>query len=281
VRGPERHPDGVSDAGLCAPMAMTDTAGMSAPQAPATPGASSERRGSGRRGPAPVRLVRAAHPRLALITAAAMAVAAAVSGRPGREVGLVFVTVLVGQAILGWDNDLVDEHDDRAADRPGKPLATGSLDRGTVWFALACGVLLVVPLSLSSGFEAGAAYLLSLLVGVLGNRWLRYGLLSWLPWAVAYALYPAYLSYGGWGGGRHGSPPTVAMTVAAALLGVGVHVLTSLPGLVADNDAGHRHLPLRLGLRLGAPRLLVLSIAWCGLAVALILVVGMAVGLSQ
>jgi 4-hydroxybenzoate polyprenyltransferase len=210
-----------------------------------------------------------------------MAVAAAVSSRPGREVGLVFVTVLVGQAVLGWDNDLVDEEGDRAADRAGKPLATASLDRGTVWFALACGVLLVVPLSLSSGFEAGAAYLLSLVVGVLGNRWLRSGLLSWLPWAVSYALYPAYLSYGGWGGGRHGSPPTVAMTLAAGLLGIGVHVLTSLPGLVADNDAGQRHLPLRLGLRLGAPRLLALSIAWCVLALALILVVGTTVGLSQ
>jgi 4-hydroxybenzoate polyprenyltransferase len=281
VRGQWRHPDGVSDPALWAPVPMADTAGMSAPQAPATPGASSGRRGSGRGGPAPVQLVRAAHPRRALVTAAAMAVAAAVSGRPGREVALVLVTVLVGQAVLGWDNDLVDEADDRAADRTDKPLVTGSLDRGTVWFALSCAVLLVVPLSLSSGFRAGAAYLLSLVVGVLGNRWLRRGLLSWLPWAMSFALYPAYLSYGGWGGGEHGSPPTYAMTAAAALLGVGVHVLTSLPGLVADNDAGRRHLPLRLGLRLGAPRLLVLSMAWCVLAVGLILVVGRTVGLSH
>ncbi len=100
-------------------------------------------------------------------------------------------------------------------------------------------------------------------MGVAGNRLLRDGSLSWLPWAVSFALYPAYLSYGGWGGGAEGHPPTLAMTLVAAVLGVGVHVLTSLRGLVDDNRAGRRHLPLRLALRVGAPRLLVLTIAFC------------------
>ncbi|MGA8246078.1 MAG: UbiA family prenyltransferase, partial [Nocardioides sp.] len=206
---------------------------------------------------------------------------AAVSGRAAREVGLVLLTVLVGQALLGWDNDLVDESADRAAGRADKPLAAGTLDRGTLTFALACAVLLVVPLSLSSGITAGLAYLLSLLVALLGNRWLRNGLLSWLPWAVAFALYPAYLSYGGWGGGAKGHPPTVAMTVAVAVLGVGVHVLTSLPGLVDDNEAGRRHLPLRLALRVGAPRLLAVTIACCVVVGVAVAVVGSTVGLSQ
>ncbi len=178
----------------------------------------------------PVLLVRAAHPRQAVLTALGMAVAAAVSGRAPREVGLVLATVLVGQSVLGWDNDLVDEKADRAAERTDKPLATGALERGTVGFALACALLLLVPLSLSSGIAAGLAYLLSVLVGLAGNRWLREGMFSWLPWAVSFALYPAYLSYGGWGGGAQGSAPTVAMTAVAAVLGVGVHVLTSLAG---------------------------------------------------
>jgi 1,4-dihydroxy-2-naphthoate octaprenyltransferase len=228
-----------------------------------------------------VLLVRAAHPRQAVLTAVAISVAAAVSGRAAREVGLVLVTVLVGQALLGWDNDLVDESADRASQRADKPLAAGTLERGTLVFALACAVLLVVPLSLSSGIRAGLAYLLSLLVALAGNRWLRSGWLSWLPWAVAFALYPAYLSYGGWGGGAKGHPPTVAITAAVAVLGVGVHVLTSLRGLVDDNQAGRRHLPLRLALRVGAPRLLAVTIAFCvavGVAVA---VLGGTVGLSQ
>lgn len=170
---------------------------------------------------------------------------------------------------------------DRADERTAKPLVGGGLDRGTLGFWLACAVLLVVPLSLSSGINAGLAYLLSLAVGVLGNRLLRKGPLSWLPWAVAFALYPAYLSYGGWGGGADGHPPTVAITVAAAFLGIGVHVLVALRGLVDDNRAGRRHLPLRLALRVGAPRLLVLACLYCVVAAGAIAVVGGTVGLSQ
>jgi 1,4-dihydroxy-2-naphthoate octaprenyltransferase len=230
-------------------------------------------------GPTPVLVVRAAHPGQAVLTALGLAVGAAVSGRPAREVGLVAVTVLVGQAVLGWDNDLVDQQAD--AGRDDKPLATGALDRGTLGFVLACAVLLLVPLSLSSGIVAGLCYLLSVLVGVAGNRWLRNGPLSWLPWAIAFALYPAYLSYGGWGGSADGHPPTVAMTVAVAVLGVGVHVVTSLRGLVADHEAGRRHLPLRLALRVGAPRLLVLGVGFCVVMVGVIALVGSTVGLSR
>ena len=70
------------------------------------------------------------------------------------------------------------------------------------------------------------------------------------------------------------------MTALAALLGVGVHVLRALPGLVPDNQDGRRHLPLRIALRVGAPRLLVLASVLTGLVVVAMLVVGQAVGLT-
>jgi hypothetical protein len=229
----------------------------------------------------PVQLVRAAHPRQALLTAAGLALAAALSDRAPREVGLVAVTVLVGQAVLGWDNDLVDQAADRGDQRIAKPLVGGGLQRGTLAFSLACAVLLLVPLSLSSGIDAGLAYLLSVAVGVLGNRLLRTGALSWVPWALAFALYPAYLSYGGWGGAADGDPPTIAITVAAAFLGVGVHVLVALRGLVDDNRAGRRHLPLRLALRVGAPRLLVLTCLYVALLTGVLALLGSTVGMSQ
>src|SRR4051794_36097691 len=100
---------------------------MSAPSARPAPEASS----GSQPGPVLVLLVRAAHPRQAVITALAMVVAAAASGRSLREVGLVLATVLVGQAVLGWDNDRVDEPADRAAERSDKPPPTGALERGT------------------------------------------------------------------------------------------------------------------------------------------------------
>lgn len=226
-------------------------------------------------------LTRAGHPRLALLTAVALAGAAALSGREPREVALVLATVLVGQAVLGWHHDLADRRTDREAGRDDKPLATGEVDAANAWFAIACGALLVVPLALSNGITAGSYYLVSLAVGLLGNVVLRGSALSFLPFAAAYALYPAFLSYGGWGGEVTGSPPLPLMVALAALLGVGVHVLVALPDLVADNQVGRRHLPLRMALRTGAPRLLVLAIAYTALVVAGLLVAALAFGLRQ
>ena len=128
-------------------------------------------------------LVRAAHPRQALATAAALAAAAAVAGRPLREVGLVAATVLVGQCLLGWADDLTDRRRDTRR-RPDKPLADDRLDPGTVWFALTCAVLLVVPLAVAHGRRAGATYLALLAVSAVGDRLLHARPLSFVPWVA-------------------------------------------------------------------------------------------------
>jgi 4-hydroxybenzoate polyprenyltransferase len=214
---------------------------------------------------APVLLLRTAHPRQAVLTAAALAAVAALDARPGREVALVAATVLVGQVVLGWHNDLVDRVSDRAHERAGKPIADGRLETGTAWFAWCCGVLVLVPLAVNNGVLAGCCYLVSVAVGLLGNldnRLVRRGLLSWLPWAAAFSLYPAFLSYGGWGGQAQGDPPQPALVALAALIGIGVHFLTALWGLVADDEDGWTYLPLRLGRALGATRLLVLTLVY-------------------
>ena len=229
----------------------------------------------------PVLLVRAAHPRQTVLTAVGVTAAAALADRPARELLLVLGTVLVGQALAGWHNDVVDRSRDRADERTGKPLVGSDLDPGTVWFAIACAVLLVVPLALSAGLRAGVAYLLVVVLSLVANLVLRHTWLSWVPWAASFALYPAYLSYGGWGGSHVGEAPEIAMTAIAAALGVCVHVLRALPGLVADNRAGRRHLPLRIALRTGAPRLLWLTLVVTAAVVAALVVVGSRVGLAQ
>lgn len=227
-----------------------------------------------------VALVQAAHPRQAVATAAVLALAAFVAGRPMTEVGLVAATVLVGQVVLGWHNDLVDAESDQRAGRTGKPLADGRLDPATVWFAVAVGLLALLPLAVANGFYAGAAYAASLLVAAAGNLVLRGSVLSWLPWAVSFALYVPFLSYGGLGGQFEGSPPSPALTALAAALGVCVHVLRALPGLVQDNRDRRRHLPLRLALRTGAPRLLLLTSVVTALVAAATVAVAAASGLS-
>ena len=62
------------------------------------------------------------------------------------------------------------------------------------------------------------------------------------------------------------------MTVLAALLGVGVHVLRSLPGLVGDRADGYRSLPLRIALRTGAAKLLVFASIYTAVVLGALLV---------
>lgn len=224
-------------------------------------------------------LVRAAHPRQVLGTAIAVATAAAVAGRPLREVLLVGATVLVGQSVLGWSDDIADRDRD-ARHRPEKPLGNGSLDTGTAWFAIACAVLLVVPLSVANGRLSAAAYLTLLVVSAVGDRLLHATVLSFVPWVAGFALYPAFLAHGGWNGTGTSTPPTPTMVALAAALGLGVHVLLALPGLVHDHEEGERSLPLLLALRTGTPRMLVIASVWTAAVAVAILIAGRTAGLT-
>jgi 4-hydroxybenzoate polyprenyltransferase len=211
----------------------------------------------------------------------ALAAAAALSGRPTLEVALVAATVLTGQLTVGWVDDVVDRHRDGQVGRSDRPVALGWIDPGTVTFAIAVAVLTLVPLSIANGTYAGLAYLGSVAALWLYHVAFKTGAFSWLPYAVAFALLPAFLSYGGLGGGMHGGPPTWQMVALAALLGIGVHFLSTLRDLVQDNETGVRHLPLRVALRIGAPKLLWLSVAWTTLVAAGLVVAGLTVGLRR
>jgi 4-hydroxybenzoate polyprenyltransferase len=226
-------------------------------------------------------LLLAAHPVFAVLVASGVAVAAALSGRPLREVGLVWVTVLVGRMTAGWLNDVADRERDIAAERMDKPLARDWLHPSTVTFTVACATLLLVPLSISNGTVAGVAHLVSVAAAWVYNTRIKLTALSWLPWAVSFGLLPTFLSYGGWGGGVHGGPAEPAMTLLAAALGVGLHVLVALPDLVGDNHNGVRSLPLRIALRIGAAKLLLLTSAYLLLVAGGLVLAGLTVGLRQ
>ena len=129
--------------------------------------------------------------------------------------------------------------------------------------------------------QARGAHLLAVASAWTYNLWFKKSALSWLPYAVSFGLLPAFLSYGGLGGGMHGGPPTITMTVLAALLGVGIHFLNALPDLVQDNATGVRHLPLRIALKIGAPRLLWGSVAFTAAVAVGIVVAGLTVGVTQ
>ncbi|EGD42253.1 hypothetical protein NBCG_03504 [Nocardioidaceae bacterium Broad-1] len=253
----------------------TQPSASAVPDAPASSQSVMDRIGNW----APFLLIRTTHPRQAVLTAIGLSVAAVLAGLSTREVTLIAVTVLVGQAVLGWHNDLVDQAVDRRHEREGKPISDGRLEAGGVWFALCCGVLLVIPLSVTSGTVAGLFYLGSLVIGMLANVLLRKGLFSWVLWAAAFACYPGYISYAGWAGETTGGPPHWAMVVLAAALGVGVHFLTALWGLVADNEDGWTYLPLKAGLQLGAGKLLGVTMVYIAAVIGAMLYAASAVGL--
>lgn len=218
-------------------------------------------------------LLRAAHLRQGLGTAFLLGLVALAMGRDLREVGVVVATVLVGQTVLGWHNDLVDADRDHRHDAPGKPVAQGLLEPGTVWYAIGVGALVLVPLAVSNGLTAATWYLGSVVVGLAGNLLGRTRLVSWWPWALTWAMYVPFLTHGGWGGRAVGYAPDWRVVALAALFGVGVHVLVSLRGLLPDHKDGSRSLPLRLATKLGAPRVLSITLVYLFALAAVLAVV--------
>lgn len=205
-------------------------------------------------------LLRAAHPRQALAVALVVGLLVALMGRPPREWLVSAVAVLVVQLALGLVDDLCDVAEDTQTQAAGKPLASGAVPRGNATYALAVLLLLAVPLSLQNGIVAGLVLLGSFVVGVVHDRWLHRTPLSFVGWAATFAMLTAFISYGGWAGDADGSAPVTSFVVLAAVLGVLVHFLVALPDLVTDNRGTVRHLPLRVALRTGAPRLFAVTV---------------------
>jgi len=71
------------------------------------------------------------------------------------------------------------------------------------------------------------------------------------------------------------------VTVLAALMGVGVHFLLALTDLVGDNHNGVKSLPVVVALRIGAPKLLIVTATYLVLVTAGLVVAGLTVGLHQ
>ena len=226
-------------------------------------------------------LLLSCHPLPALAMTALLTVAAGLTGRSPAECLLVAATVASGQLTIGWVNDVVDRDRDRRAGRTDKPVALGWIEPRTVLAATGCVVVVLVPLSLANGWAAGVAHLTLVLSAWAYNLYFKSTVLSWLPYAVGFGALPAFLSYGGLGTGLHGAPPTVAMTVLAALFGVGVNFLNALPDVEEDEATGVRHLPLLVARRTGAPLLMRISAVLTGLVVLGIVVSGITGGVRQ
>ncbi len=240
-------------------------------------GRDGERRGRGQ----VASLVLAAHPRQALAVAVVVGALVALMGRPVREVLVSAAAVLVAQLALGLVDDVSDLEADRRSGAEGKPLAAGTAPTGNATFVVAALLIVLVPLSLQNGTVAGLFLLGSVVVGLVHHRLLAATPLSWVGWAATFALLTCFVAYGGWARETEGSAPVTTFLVLAAVLGVLVHVLTALPDLVEDNRAQVRSLPLRVALRTGAPRLLVVTAVLTVACVAALAWTALTVGIAR
>jgi len=112
---------------------------------------------------------------------------------------------------------------------------------------VACAVAVVccVPLSFASGWRAGACHLVAVACGWAYDLGMKRTVLSFVPYAVSFAMLTAFLSFG-----LPGHPaPHAWLLAAGALLGTGAHFLNVVPDIDADRAAGVLGLPQRMGPR--------------------------------
>lgn len=164
-------------------------------------------------------------------------------GLGAGRVALVAVAVLAGQLSVGWSNDAIDAGRDRTAGRLDKPVARGDLTECTVWTAALVAGAVCVPLSLACGWWAGVVHL-----GCVASAWVYNGVLkstawSFAPYAVSFGGLVVFVSLAD----RPSALPQWWLPVAAALLGVGAHLLNVLPDLEDDARTGIHGLPHRIG----------------------------------
>ena len=184
-------------------------------------------------------LLRASHPEPVVAVTASAALLAATSPRRSLTRTLTAtVAVFAGQLFTGWSNDLLDRDVDRRAGRTDKPIATGELPPSTARGALAAALPAALLLSAKLGRRELRTHAAGLAAAGAYNLGLRRTRLSWLPYAIAFPLLPAFAA-GEW--------PKPWVLASAAQLGVAAHLAQVLPDIADDRRQGINGFPQRLG----------------------------------
>jgi 4-hydroxybenzoate polyprenyltransferase len=162
----------------------------------------------------------------------------------GSSLGIA-LSVFLGQLVIGWSNDLVDLGSDRATDRTEKPLVAGMISedalRRTTWITAV--IAIVVNLLGPLGIKGGLIHLFGVACGVSYNLYFKRTLLSWLPYAVAFAALPGSIVIA-----TNQNPP-VWLLASGSLLGISAHFANVVHDIDVDRSLGIRGLPQVLGER--------------------------------
>ncbi|MDX2377957.1 UbiA family prenyltransferase [Microbacterium sp. LRZ72] len=213
-------------------------------------------------------LWRSCHPGPTVVVTALSALLGLAAAVPPGRIALLVAAVFVGQLSIGWSNDAIDAHRDRAVGRADKPIARGEISARTV--GIAGGVALAVALGVSAAL--GPAFLTAHAVFLVSawsyNAGLKRTVVSLAPFLVSFGLLPTLATLAG----VPPQPAPVWAWIAGAALGAAVHLTNVLPDLDDDARTGVRGLPHRLGAR--ASTLLAVAGLLVGAAAALLGPVG-------
>lgn len=173
------------------------------------------------------------------------AITTALAVQVGRGTGAwwVLLAVLTGQLSVGWSNDYFDRQRDGHSHRMDKPIVAGQVRASVVGACAVVALILCIPLSMLSGWRAGAAHLVAVCLAWMYNIKFKSTIASAVPYIVAFGLLPVFVTLGL---ARHPWPRPWAI-VAASLLGFGAHFVNVLPDLESDRITGVSGLPHRFG----------------------------------
>ena len=158
---------------------------------------------------------------------------------------VIAMTVATGQLVVGWSNDLYDYKDDRAHNRTKKPLVSGLITPKylTKWLSFMVPFSFVANLLGPLGIKGGLVYMLGVACGVSYNFYFKFSILSFLPYAIAFAALPSSVAIS-----KNNYPP-VWMWLGGALFGMAAHFINVIKDMEQDHSSGIQGLPQRLGTK--------------------------------
>ena len=156
---------------------------------------------------------------------------------------VIAIGVFFGQLVVGWSNDLIDYHDDLSHQRLKKPLVAGHITPQILrrFLFIALPIALVINFFGPLGPKAGTLSILAIGCAVAYNFYFKFTLLSWLPYAIAFALLPSVMAI------SKDKTPHLWMWLGGAMLGVAAHFLNVIKDMKEDHLSGIKGLPQRIG----------------------------------
>lgn len=198
----------------------------------------------GRRATA-VALAASCHPGPVVAVTAFAAALAVVAGDGAGTSVLLTLAVFAGQLSIGWSNDRLDAHRDRAVGRTDKPLAAGALSPRVADTAIVAALAALVGLSFALGWPAALLNLATVASGWAYNLGLKATWFSAVPYAFSFGALPGVATLA-----APGHPgPAVWAVATGALLGIAANLTNALPDLAQDRATGMLGLPHRIGAR--------------------------------